>query len=62
LVSKKVSDEATDINGDVDTMKIKKLCTIWELFSIICSHHLLKQYAGARNTWESVEKKISNIS
>jgi hypothetical protein len=41
LVSKKLSDKATDISGDVDMMKIKKLCAMEEVFSIICSHHLL---------------------
>jgi hypothetical protein len=50
LVSKKVSDEATDIHGDVDMMKIKKLCAKEEAFSTICSYHLLKQHAGARTT------------
>jgi hypothetical protein len=32
LVSKKVSDEATDIDGDVDMMKIKKLHAKEEVF------------------------------
>jgi len=39
LVSKKVSDEATDIHGDVDMMKIKKLCAKEKVFfSVIHSH------------------------
>jgi hypothetical protein len=58
LVSKKVSDEATDINSDVDIVKIKKLCAKEEVFSVICSHQLLRQHAGAQTTWESLKKKL----
>ena len=61
LVSKKVSDEATDIHGDADMMKIKKLCAKEEAFSTICSHHLLKQHAGARTTQELVKKSFFDL-
>jgi hypothetical protein len=55
-VSKKVYDDTTDLDGKVDKTKIKKLCPKEDIFSVICSHHLMKGHAGARTVWESVKK------
>lgn len=48
LVSKKVYDAATNVNGEVDMM-----CE--DVFAAVSSHRLLKGHSGARITWESVK-------
>lgn len=62
LISKKVYEDAKDPHGDVDILKIKRLAVKEDLFEIIRSHHLLKQHAGMRNTWESIRRSYSNVS
>jgi hypothetical protein len=53
-----VYNDAIDLDGAVDMVKIKKLCP----FSVIHSHHLMKGHVGDHTTWESVKNSYSNIS
>jgi hypothetical protein len=62
LISKKVYEDARNVDGDIDILKVKRLAAKEDLFEIIKSHHLLKHHAGTRNTWESVKKSYSNVS
>jgi hypothetical protein len=62
LIQKSVYENAKDPFGDVDILKIKRLAAREDVFEIIRSHHLMKQHAGTRNTWESVRSSYSNIS
>ncbi len=62
LIHKSVYENAKDPFGDIDILKIKRLAAREDVFEIIRSHHLMKQHAGARNTWLSVHQSYSNIS
>jgi hypothetical protein len=60
LVSKKVYNDATDLDGKVGMMKIKKFYPEEDVFSVICSHHLMKGHTGACTTKESMMNSYSN--